>query len=1001
MKAATDDDYDGDGKNNDNTDVDVGTSSSTTMTAVGGKQQQKQPPSSPVGSSASKLQAAAAAASAPAPSTPPSASASASSSSASQSATAASSSIRPQTIYTTKTEEFDDQGNVTKVEDLIFIDGILGQGEGGGTVRLARRRIPNARKKLHHHQHSGTSSVTSSSSFKKDDKCDDITNRNSKAPTKEFEIPLKSGPASASASASSPHVCFQEQQHQTGRSHNRNRRRLRKLTKSASAPNNSSFFNKSHSHSMAKSSHGNNTPNNDNDDNTERTERVSHQSYGNRRHSHTHHAERKMRKKKSRKERSVVGKLGLFTPSSRASGVSFSFDTDDDSEDDDDDDEQLVAVKIFSKSILKRRRTMERDRSTRRVKVKTALEQVEREIALMKKLSHPNLLQLYEVIDSEESDMLYMVLEYMPLGEILSYKDGTGTFRRKTRPGAVIDKKYEVDGVVDGHFDEEHAALYFVDILHGLAYLHSHHICHRDLKPENILLDARGIAKLGDFGVSHIFEKETDIGARRMASIDEKAEATKTDDDDVVMPLRFSMMDNDGSALNDDNDDDDKITGPVYGPHLPHPPVLTRKDTDAALTMRGMEWNSSGMLSKTEGTWCFWSPEMCQGSQSFSGYAADMWAAGICLYIFVTGKLPFYSEIPHDLFDMISKAEIDYSTLGLSDSLVDLLRMCLEKDPNKRAGVGDCLQHPWLQSAREHRIQQLSAELEKSRQKTVDVTDEDIRTAFRIVARMPVQVLRSASKRLQETSKHLQESFAHTRDRLSHSRSGSTMSDGDSLVRHFADGIVSLRARMHSMGSTTHSDDDSVERTPHHRSRKNRNESSGDHHSRDSSTKCHKQRKVVLFHRAGSNDSDSKSLESFGDDQTPDRKSRDSSIEEGRDNHSGRLVSRLSSGVSSTITEEIHPLSFEDDKSAKPMDVEGLEKQQVKPENVQTTGKKDGPPDDKSSPVTIHRHEATFDNSDIKPEEVPSDKSQKVPPKRRKYGKSPTSSSSSNKCVIQ
>ena len=522
-----------------------------------------------------------------------------------------------------------------------------------------------------------------------------------------------------------------------------------------------------------------------------------------------------------------------------------------------------------------------------------------------------------------------------------------------------------------------------------------YYFVHLSTKPENILLDARGIAKLGDFGVSHIFEKETDIGARRMASIDEKVEATKTDDDDVVMPARFSIIDNDGSALNDHNDDDDEITSPVYGPHLPHPPVLTRKDTDAALTMRGMEWNNSGMLSKTEGTWCFWSPEMCQGSQSFSGYAADMWAAGICLYIFVTGKLPFYSEIPHDLFDMISKAEIDYSNLGLSDSLVELLKMCLEKDPNKRAGVGDCLQHPWLQSAREQRIHQLSAELEKSRQKTVDVTDEDIRTAFRIVARMPVQVLRSAGKRLQETSKHLQESFAHTRDRLSNSRSGSTMSDGDSLVRHFADGIVSLRAKMHSMGSTTQSDDDSVERTPHHRSRKSRNESSGDHLSRDSSAKCHKQRKVVLFHRAGSNDSDSKSLESFGDDQTPDRRVRDSPIES-REDHSGRLVSRLSSGVSSTITEELHPLSFEDDESAKPMDVDGQERQQVKPENVQTTAKKDEP-DVKSSPVTIHRHEATFDSSDIKPEN-----SQKVPPKRRKYGKSrTTSSSSSSKCVIQ
>ena len=60
----------------------------------------------------------------------------------------------------------------------------------------------------------------------------------------------------------------------------------------------------------------------------------------------------------------------------------------------DGDNDQLVAVKILSKANLKRRRTIERDKSTRRVKVKTALQQVEREIALMKKLSHPNLVQL-------------------------------------------------------------------------------------------------------------------------------------------------------------------------------------------------------------------------------------------------------------------------------------------------------------------------------------------------------------------------------------------------------------------------------------------------------------------------------------------------------------------------------------------------------------------------------------------------------------------------------
>ena len=142
--------------------------------------------------------------------------------------------------------------------------------------------------------------------------------------------------------------------------------------------------------------------------------------------------------------------------------------------------------------------------------------------------------------------------------------------------------------------------------------------------------------------------------------------------------------------------------------HERRQPKLKRKDTDAALTMRGMA--GSGMLSKTEGTWCFWSPEMCEGSQAFSGYAADMWAAGVCLYIFVTGKLPFYSEVPHELFDMIATAEVPYAGLGLSNSLVDLLKRCLEKDPKKRAGVGDCLQHPFLQIARERRIRQLASQ---------------------------------------------------------------------------------------------------------------------------------------------------------------------------------------------------------------------------------------------------------------------------------------------------
>lgn len=431
-----------------------------------------------------------------------------------------------------------------------------------------------------------------------------------------------------------------------------------------------------------------------------------------------------------------------------------------------DGDEQLVAVKIFSKSILKRQRTMERDKSTKRVKVRTALEQVEREIALMKKLAHPNLVCLYEVIDSPESDMLYMVLEYMPLGEIMTYQND-GTFRRKNpRPAATDRSPRHIDGIVDGHFDEEHAALYFVDILHGLAYLHQHHIVHRDLKPENILLDARGVAKVGDFGVSHIFDKEP----RRMSSIDEDGQQ---ENHQLKGKATYAKQDSheSWSAVSSDES--------VRTPKAErHPSILTREDTESALSMRGMA--GLGMLSRTEGTWCFWSPAMCEVSnpKPFSGYAGDIWAAGVCLYIFVTGRLPFYSEVPSELFEMICKEEPDYSSFGLSNSLVDLLKWCLQKDRNNRAGVGDCLQHPFLQVARETRIQQLGAEFESSRTRKVVVNEEDIRMAFRTVTRVPVQVLRSAGKRIQER-------LAQTRDRLSFgakTKSQSSGSEGEAFV---------------------------------------------------------------------------------------------------------------------------------------------------------------------------------------------------------------------------
>lgn len=101
---------------------------------------------------------------------------------------------------------------------------------------------------------------------------------------------------------------------------------------------------------------------------------------------------------------------------------------------------------------------------------------IEREIIIMKLLTHPNVLRLYDVW--ETSKALYLVLEYVEGGEL-------------------FDLLVEL-----GPLQEPEAIKYFRQIVLGTAYCHALGICHRDLKPENLLLDAQLNVKLADFGMA-------------------------------------------------------------------------------------------------------------------------------------------------------------------------------------------------------------------------------------------------------------------------------------------------------------------------------------------------------------------------------------------------------------------------------------------------------------------------------------------------------------------
>ena len=112
------------------------------------------------------------------------------------------------------------------------------------------------------------------------------------------------------------------------------------------------------------------------------------------------------------------------------------------------------------------------------------LDIIEREIALMKRLRHKNLVRLHAVIEDKGNHEVHLVMQYIDNGPIAKLnRDATCT------PVPIAD-----------------ALHYMVQVSAGIDYLHKHNILHRDVKPENILIDRHRNAYVADFGVSSLAE---------------------------------------------------------------------------------------------------------------------------------------------------------------------------------------------------------------------------------------------------------------------------------------------------------------------------------------------------------------------------------------------------------------------------------------------------------------------------------------------------------------
>jgi [calcium/calmodulin-dependent protein kinase] kinase len=120
---------------------------------------------------------------------------------------------------------------------------------------------------------------------------------------------------------------------------------------------------------------------------------------------------------------------------------------------------------------------------------------IKEEIAIMKKLNHNNLVSLIEVLDDPTEDSLYMVMEMCKKGVIM---------------------KVGLEERADP-YDDEHCRCWFRDLILGIEYLHAQGIVHRDIKPDNCLLTNDDVLKVVDFGVSEMFEKDSDMFTAKSA----------------------------------------------------------------------------------------------------------------------------------------------------------------------------------------------------------------------------------------------------------------------------------------------------------------------------------------------------------------------------------------------------------------------------------------------------------------------------------------------------
>ncbi len=263
-----------------------------------------------------------------------------------------------------------------------------------------------------------------------------------------------------------------------------------------------------------------------------------------------------------------------------------------------------------------------------------------REINILKKLEHPNIMKLFEFYSDDDS--FYLINEFCSEGDL-------------------SEKLAKV-----GRFNEKIVKLLMFQIFSAVLYLHSNNVIHGDLKLENVMVDNIDFHENND-------HKELDIRKKPL-----------------LKSLSFISSYKEEMYIEKEKSKENNNIKPNY-------------EYVKNFELKLIDFGAAKIFTKykkqfedTVGTLVYCSPEVLKNNYDSK---CDIWACGVIMYILLSGEIPFAGDNETEIMKSIMNKKVSFDSSffnNVSEEAKDLIQKCLIYNKSKRYNAKEALDHPFF-----------------------------------------------------------------------------------------------------------------------------------------------------------------------------------------------------------------------------------------------------------------------------------------------------------------